>query len=245
MHTKRKGQAMNMQLSESPQHVAFIMDGNGRWATRQGKPRPVGHRDGADTLEAIIEGCIERNIAYVTAYTFSTYNWKRDALEVKGLMRLFGERLQALRQTLLDNSIKVVFIGNREDGKLSAELLATMSALEHATGGGERLTLILALNYSSTDELERATRKAFANQSIDVRKYLDSAQFPDPDLVVRTGCQAGCWYDSDFLVQQSRNALKWPCEKLWPDFTLTDLDAGIALWRDADRLQGAQRKHTA
>jgi undecaprenyl diphosphate synthase len=226
----------------TPQHVAIIMDGNGRWASEQDSPRLAGHRQGVQALETIVRAAPRYGLTHLTVFAFSTLNWKRDPYEVKALMRLFEEQLEVLSPQLLDESIKLLCIGNREDGRVPSSLRAKMSEVEHATNRGKRLTLVLAINYSAEDELLRATKKAFANQSVAVTEHLDTAEVPNPDIVIRTGCKAGCWYDSGFLSLQSAHALKVPLETYWPDFSADDLSAVIDQWQQADKLHGGQRR---
>jgi undecaprenyl diphosphate synthase len=224
-----------------PEHIAIIMDGNGRWADNQGRPRLFGHRAGVQALDAAVTAAPSLGIRYLTVFAFSTENWKRGDFEVQGLMLLFAEQLEAMRPRLVSESVRLVCIGNREDGRLPSSLLAKISEIEHATDGGRRLTLVIALNYSTEDELQRATKKALANQSVAVTEYLDTAGMPSPDIVIRTGCEDGCWYDSGFLCLQSAQSLKIPLTTYWPDFSGADLEKAIARWQEAPKLQGAQR----
>lgn len=226
-------------------HVAIIMDGNGRWATRRGLPRLVGHRKGVDRVREAIRACPDIGVKYLTLYAFSTENWKRAEAEVSGLMALFRRYIQKEANKLDAENVRVRFIGDRS--RLDAKLIKLMAELEEKTAGNERLNLTVALNYGGRDELSRAM-KVLAEDVADGRVspkdidedsigfYLDTRYLPDPDLVIRTSGESRV---SNFLLWQSAYAEYAFVPTLWPDFTkemLADLVAGA---KARDRRFGA------
>lgn len=208
-----------------PRHVAIIMDGNGRWAQRRGRPRLLGHRAGARRVREIIEACPDNNVEYVTVFAFSTENWKRTQSEVAGLMSLFRKYIESEAQTLLKQGTRVRFIGDRL--RLDAKLQKLMNWIEELTAENTRCNLTIAINYGGRDEVARATKRL----AIDVAEgrlapdditdqtlphYLDTHVLPDPDLVIRTSGEARI---SNFLLWQSAYAEYEFVDTLWPDFT--------------------------
>ena len=208
-----------------PTHVAIIMDGNGRWAQSRGKPRLFGHRAGARRVRQIVEACPDLGVKYLTIFAFSTENWKRTQAEVSGLMLLFRRYIKAETQALVENGIRVRFIGDRV--KLDNKLVALMDELELATAHNDRVNLTVALNYGGRDEVARATKR-LAQEVADGKlrpedvdeetlpRFLDTYVLPDPDLVIRTSGEARI---SNFLLWQSAYAEYEFIDTLWPDFT--------------------------
>ena len=208
-----------------PQHVAIIMDGNGRWAQQRGKPRMIGHQQGAETLRAIIEESIRLGIAYLTVYAFSTENWSRPQDEVSGLMSLLKLYLDRELKTLQKEGVKVRFIGNRST--ISKDILSIFRAAEERTAQNSRFTLSVAFNYGGRDEIVRAARtigKACANQDLNPEEIseqlfatcLDTKDIPDPDVLIRTSGETRI---SNFLLWQCSYAEFFFPETLWPDFS--------------------------
>jgi len=201
------------------------MDGNGRWAQSRGKPRLFGHRAGARRVRQIVEACPDLGVKYLTIFAFSTENWKRTQAEVSGLMLLFRRYIKAETQALVENGIRVRFIGDRV--KLDNKLVALMDELELATAHNDRVNLTVALNYGGRDEVARATKR-LAQEVADGKlrpedvdeetlpRFLDTYVLPDPDLVIRTSGEARI---SNFLLWQSAYAEYEFIDTLWPDFT--------------------------
>jgi len=231
--------------AKSVEHVAIIMDGNGRWATRRGLPRLVGHRKGAERVREIVDFCPDAGVKYLTLFAFSTENWKRAEAEVAGLMSLFRRYILKEAKKLHENRVRVRFIGDRS--RLDAKLIALMAELEEKTALNEHLNLTIALNYGGRDEITRAIRSmavdiasgAVAPDDVtedSIGYYLDTRYLPDPDLVIRTSGEERI---SNFLLWQSAYAEYAFIEKLWPDFTSGDLKAIIESYSGRDRRFGA------
>jgi len=231
--------------AKSVEHVAIIMDGNGRWATRRGLPRLVGHRKGAERVREIVDFCPDVGVKYLTLFAFSTENWKRAEAEVAGLMSLFRRYILKEAKKLHENRVRVRFIGDRS--RLDAKLIALMAELEEKTALNEHLNLTIALNYGGRDEITRAIRSmavdiasgAVAPDDVtedSIGYYLDTRYLPDPDLVIRTSGEERI---SNFLLWQSAYAEYAFIEKLWPDFTSGDLKAIIESYSGRDRRFGA------
>ncbi|MBY6152675.1 di-trans,poly-cis-decaprenylcistransferase [Vannielia litorea] len=209
----------------APRHVAIIMDGNGRWATRRGRPRLFGHQAGAKRVREIVEACPDLGVKYLTIFAFSTENWKRTQAEVAGLMLLFRRYITKEAQRLLAKGVRVRFIGDRV--KLDAKLVALMDELEALTAGNEKVHLTIALNYGGRDEVTRATQRMAVEvaegrlkpEDVDAEtlgRFLDTCMLPDPDLVIRTSGEARI---SNFLLWQSAYAEYEFIDTLWPDFS--------------------------
>ena len=209
----------------SPDHVAIIMDGNGRWATSRGKPRLFGHHAGAKRVREIVESCPDLGVKYLTIFAFSTENWKRTQTEVAGLMLLFRRYIKREAKALLKKGVRVRFIGDRL--RLDAKLVDLMDELEKITAGNDLVHLTIALNYGGRDEVARATKR-LAQEVADGKllpadideetlpRFLDTYVLPDPDLVIRTSGEARI---SNFLLWQSAYAEYEFIDTLWPDFT--------------------------
>jgi len=228
-------------------HVAVIMDGNGRWATRRGLPRLVGHRKGAERVREIVDICPDIGVKYLTLYAFSTENWKRAEAEVSGLMALFRRYILREAKKLHENRVRVRFIGDR--ARLDKKLITLMAQLEEKTAANDHLNLTIALNYGARDELTRAVRtlcedaaegrvapEDITEESIGF--YLDTRYLPDPDLIIRT---SGEQRTSNFLLWQSAYAEYEFTPILWPDFTaeaFADVVLGAA---ERERRYGAAR----
>lgn len=227
-----------------PRHVAIIMDGNGRWAQRLGKPRTAGHRQGANTAHTIIEHAARLKLEQLTLYSFSIENWRRPADEVATLMDLYLEYLRSQRSLMMENNIRFRQIGRREG--LPAEVLReiddTMAALDSNTG----MTLCLAVNYGSRAELADAMRN-IANEvaagqrdpeSIDettIAEHLYTRGMPDPDLLIRT---AGEMRVSNFLLWQISYAELYVTDICWPEFTTDHFDEALVTYARRQRRFG-------
>ncbi|QFT92933.1 Ditrans,polycis-undecaprenyl-diphosphate synthase ((2E,6E)-farnesyl-diphosphate specific) [Roseovarius sp. THAF9] len=221
-------EARDMQETSAgrgPRHVAIIMDGNGRWAQKRGRPRLFGHHAGARRVKEIVTACPDFGVEYVTIFAFSTENWKRTQTEVAGLMSLFRRYIMKEMQEFVRENVRVRFIGDRP--RLDAKLRRLMDDAEAMTQGCTGTNLTIALNYGGRDEVSRATQRLARDVAEgrlcpeDVNeetlpKYLDTCVLPDPDLVIRTSGEARI---SNFLLWQSAYAEYEFIDTLWPDFT--------------------------
>lgn len=207
------------------EHVAIVMDGNGRWAKRRGLPRLAGHKRGVETVRRIVEACPDLGVKHLTLFAFSTENWKRSDDEVAGLMQLFRNYMAREAERLIGSDVRLRFLGNR-DG-LPKDILRMMDDLEGRTKDRTKFTLNIALNHGGRDELRRAFQKiATKIEAGDVApgditedliaQHLDSVDLPDPDLVIRT---SGEYRISNFLLWQAAYAEYEFVDALWPDFT--------------------------
>ena len=228
-----------------PRHLAVIMDGNGRWARRQGKPHTAGHAAGAAAVRDIVTECATLGIEVLTLYSFSVENWKRPTEEVGYLMGLYAEYLIAERAVMMENNVRFVQIGRREplDGAILEALDRTTELTRRNTG----LTLALALNYGSRREIADAAaaiaRDACAGRvrpdEIDearFARYLYTADLPDPDLLIRT---AGEMRLSNYLLWQISYAELYVSEVCWPQFTVEELHAALRDYAGRKRRFGA------
>jgi undecaprenyl diphosphate synthase len=226
-------------------HVAIIMDGNGRWATRRGLPRLVGHRKGAERVHKIVDLCPDIGVKYLTLFAFSTENWKRAETEVAGLMSLFRRYIVKEANKLHKKKVRVRFIGDRT--RLDPKLIDMMAGLEEKTALNEHLNLTIALNYGGRDELTRAMRLLAEDVAVgnvaprditdeSVGFYLDTRYLPDPDLVIRTSGEKRI---SNFLLWQSAYAEYEFVPTLWPDFTADDFADIVLGVGNRDRRYGA------
>jgi undecaprenyl diphosphate synthase len=228
-----------------PRHVAIIMDGNGRWAAARGLPRVAGHRRGAEAVRDVVEGCREMGIAYLTLYAFSSENWKRPASEVGDLMDLLRYFIRKELDELHRNGVRVRIIGERQG--LAADIVGLIEQAERTTRANSALTLVIALNYGSHNEIAQACRRIaeeavagqFPTGAIDaamVRRHLDTADMPDPDLVIRTSGERRL---SNFLLWQTAYAELVFTDTLWPDFTRAHLAAAIRDFQQRERRYGS------
>ncbi|WP_376872759.1 polyprenyl diphosphate synthase [Albirhodobacter sp. R86504] len=221
----RDDTAAPLQTDYGVNHVAFIMDGNGRWAVERGWPRLVGHRKGAERVKTLVQACPAMGVKWVTVYAFSTENWKRSTEEVLGLMRIFARYIEKEAGTLSKDGVRMRFIGDRS--KLDAKLRKLMDGIEERTAANTRINFTVAINYGGRDEIVRAA-KALAlrvasgevsPEAINAEAFeahLDTAGLPDPDLVIRTSGESRT---SNFLPWQAAYAEYEFTPTLWPDFT--------------------------
>jgi len=226
------------------QHVAIIMDGNGRWAENQGRSRLSGHQAGARRIREIVECCPEFGIQYLTIFAFSTENWKRTQLEVSGLMKLFERYIYKETVPLINAGVRVSFIGDRD--RLEPKLVQLMDNLENLTKHNNVVHLTIAINYGGRDEVARASKRMASDvlcgrlsvEKINeetLPKYLDTRFLPDPDLVIRTSGEARI---SNFLLWQSAYAEYEFIDTLWPDFTKNIFARVLSDFGDRDRRFG-------
>lgn len=224
---------LSVDRARLPRHVAIIMDGNGRWATRRGLPRLAGHRVGADRAEDIVRAASEMGVEVVTLYVFSTENWKRPSDEVNGLMDLLVEMFERKLDALIDFGARIRVIGAREG--LPAAVVRVVTHVEEATRENSGILVNLAINYGGRDELVRAARRMaeevargdlspgeIDGHAVEARLY--TAGVPDPDLLIRTG---GEMRISNFLLWQVAYTELYVTPVLWPDFTRRELVRAI------------------
>jgi len=227
-----------------PRHVAFIMDGNGRWARARGLPRLKGHEAGAETVRRVIRCCRDRGIRYLTLYAFSTENWRRPAPEVNGLMNLLVQFLARNEHELHEHRVRLQVIGRRAD--LPATVRSELARVEAATAGHDRGTLVLALSYGGRAELADAARRIaeeaaagtlrpgeVTEETVAARLYAPG--IPDPDLVVRT---SGEFRLSNFLLWQAAYSEWVVTPVLWPDFGEDDFRAALEAYAKRQRRFG-------
>ena len=236
--------ALGLERSRLPRHIAVIMDGNGRWARARGMPRVRGHEQGAKTVRTIVTHCARLGIEALTLFSFSTENWKRPRDEVEFLMDLYVAYLIAERETIMGNNVQFLHVGRREG--LPKAVLDEMDRTVEMSRGNTGLKLCLALNYGGRDEIVDATRslarEVRAGQlepdSIserDVARSLYTANLPDPDLLIRTANERRV---SNFLLWQISYAEIHVTEKTWPDFAEADLNAAILDFASRERKFG-------
>ena len=223
-------------LRNVPEHVAMIMDGNGRWALERGKKRGEGHKAGAKTLGDVLTWCGDRGIKYLTVYAFSTENWKRPKEEVSGLMDLFARMLKTKERSFMKNKVRFRMIGRR--GDLSKKLLKTIEALEAKTVHFER-QFIVAISYGGraeiVDAMNAAIRKGEPLTEETFRNYLYAPDVPDPDLVIRT---SGELRTSNFLLWETAYSEYYFTDVLWPDFSEAELDKALEAYAQRHRRKG-------
>lgn len=229
---------------QGPQHVAIIMDGNGRWAQQRGRPRLFGHHAGARRVREIVESCPDVGVKYLTIFAFSTENWKRTQSEVAGLMRLFRRYIEREAKALFQDGVRVRFIGDRI--KLDSKLVTLMDNLELYTADNDKVHLTIALNYGSRDEVTRAAQRLaveieqghLSHKDVDAEtlsRFLDTRFLPDPDLVIRTSGEARI---SNFLLWQSAYAEYEFLDTLWPDFTAEEFAKVVGRFGSRERRFG-------
>ncbi len=222
-----------------PQHIAIIMDGNGRWAKKRGLPRSAGHAAGAKTFKQIARYCNKIGIKYLTVYAFSTENWKRPETEVKGIMDLFRSYLKDVDNFKGEN-IRLEFIGDREP--LADDIKKLMEHAEEESANATGLHLNMAINYGGRDELVHAV-KAIIKEGIPADKitedvvsaHLYTAGQPDPDFIIRP---SGEYRLSNYLIWQSAYAEYWFSDVLWPDFKPKHLDKALEDFSNRNRRFG-------
>jgi undecaprenyl diphosphate synthase len=233
-----------LDLTRLPEHVAIIMDGNGRWAKRKGKPRTFGHKEGVASVRDTAEGAAEIGVKNLTLYAFSMENWKRPKLEIDALMRLLLQTINTETKTLNENNISLKTIGNLESlpVKIKERLLKAIDD----TAKNDRMTLTLALSYSGRwDIVETARKLAEKCASHDMspndidqdlfRSSLSTAALPDPELLIRTSGESRI---SNFLLWQLAYSELYFTPKLWPDFRREDLYEAIYDYQHRERRFG-------
>ena len=229
---------------EIPRHIAIIMDGNGRWAKARDLPRSEGHKAGADSVEACLRECGDIGVEYLTLYAFSSENWKRPEAEITSLMGLLALFLKEKLSILMDNDIRLLTIGEIE--RLPRSNRIALEQTIKKTANNKSLTLLVALSYGSREEIVRATKKLM-QEAIDGKvkpedlspdifaSYLDTADVPDPDLLIRT---SGEFRISNFLLWQISYSEIYITDVLWPDFRQEHLRDAVADYQRRQRRFG-------
>lgn len=227
-----------------PQHIAVIMDGNGRWAKQRGLPRIAGHRKGVEMVRELVSACAERGIAYLTLFAFSSENWRRPELEVRLLMELFGAALEGEVAKLHENQIRFRVIGDIQ--RFGTRLVRKIREGEALTANNDRLTLTIAANYGGRWDIAQAcaalARRAAAGEidpaaitQDDLEPHLTMAGTPEPDLFIRTGGEQRI---SNFLLWQLAYTELYFTGTLWPDFNRTEFEAALTSYASRQRRFG-------
>ena len=226
-----------MGLPALPRHIAIVMDGNGRWATRRFLPRVAGHKQGVESLRRCVKACADRGVGVLTVFAFSSENWNRPVEEVSGLMDLMVGALAREVPRMRDDGVQLHFIGER--GGLSAKMTAGLVQAEAATAHNTRLVFNVCFNYGGRWDVARAAAQLAARGETITEASLDRAlalaHVPDPDLFIRTGGEQRL---SNFLLWQSAYAELYFSDKLWPEFDEAALDDAIAAFQRRERRFG-------
>lgn len=233
---------------EVPNHIAIILDGNGRWAKAKGMPRQYGHLQGTKNIERILSAAYDLGVKYVTVYAFSTENWNRPKDEVEELLKIFRSYLKNCLRTAKNNNMKIEVIGDKT--KFDLDIQDKINELEKRTAQYTGLHFIVALNYGGRDELKRAIKKIaikVQNGELDpllidektIENYLDTRNIPDPDLMIRTSGELRL---SNFLLWQLAYTELYYTEVHWPDFTVEELKKAIASYENRKRRFGGLKE---
>ncbi len=231
---------------ETPNHIAVIMDGNGRWARKRFLPRVAGHQRGVETVRDLVKTCAEKKVKFLTLFAFSSENWRRPEEEVSFLMGLFMEALKREVVKLHDNNIRLKLIGDRS--RFSKALMKQIKDSEKLTAKNTGLTLTIAANYGGRWDILQATNKMLESNAVeekrakgealsedDLTPYLAMSYAPEPDLFIRTGGEKRI---SNFLLWQLAYAELYFTDTLWPDFDLEAFDAAISSYQQRERRFG-------
>lgn len=238
--------AEELDMKRIPQHIAIIMDGNGRWATERNKPRSYGHQAGVDTVRRITSECTRLGVKYLTLYTFSTENWSRPSDEIAALMGLVLTSLED--EIFMKNNVRFQVIGDID--RLPAAVAGKLRETIEHTANNDTMTMVVALSYSARWELTEATKQIAAKVqkgelSIDdidentINNSLCTSFMPDPDLLIRTG---GEFRISNYLLWQLAYSELYFCDTYWPDFSEADLHKAIADYQGRQRRFGKTEK---
>ncbi len=227
---------MNYELKYIPQHIAIIMDGNGRWATERGKERSFGHQAGVETVRRITSECTRLGVKYLTLYTFSTENWNRPADEISALMGLVLSSLED--EIFMKNNVRFRVIGDLK--RLPGDVQQKLRETEEHTAKNDAMTMVVALSYSSRWEITEAVRQLVAEGAEDVSeetvsKHLQTSFMPDPDLLIRTGGELRI---SNYLLWQIAYSELYFCDTYWPDFDEAELHKAIESYQKRQRRFG-------
>ena len=233
-----------LEVQNIPHHIAIIMDGNRRWAKQQGLPSRAGHWHGAETLSNLVEIAASLGVKVLTVYAFSTENWKRSPEEVDSVMRLFGMYLNGKKERMIQEGVRLGTIGDLS--RLPSHLKETLEQVKQATVAGDRIEFVLAVNYGARDDIRRAmvaiaddcARGRVQKENITealISRYLDTAPWGDPELLIRTGGEKRL---SNFLLWQISYAEVYTTDALWPDFNEQELVKAITEFQTRTRRIG-------
>ena len=234
----KKKQKEEIDFTRLPQHIALIMDGNGRWAKKRGMLRTYGHKIGVESLRVVIRHARKLGIKVISFYAFSTENWNRPKDEVDEIFRLVGDLVKEKKEDCIKNNIRFRVIG--EKTRLSKELLADLEDFQERTKDNDGLTVQIALNYGGRSEIIGAVNRILADklESVDeetFKKYLQTADIPDPDLLVRTSGEQRL---SNFMMYQCAYTELYFPKVHWPDFREKELEEAIIAYQKRDRRFG-------
>ena len=228
------------KTSYPPQHVAIIMDGNGRWAKKRGLPRLAGHKAGGDNIYPTVKCFIDCEVKYLTLYAFSTENWNRPTIEVSGLINLLAQKIESEVKRFHQDNIRLLHIG--KESNLPETLQQRLSAAVALTRNNSAFTLCFAFDYGGRDEIVRAARSIInagtsdhALNEAEFSKYLFTSDIPDPDLIIRTGGEIRL---SNFLLWQSAYSELYFTPVLWPDFNQKDIEKALLEYKHRKRRFG-------
>lgn len=236
-------------LKRVPRHVAIIMDGNGRWAKAKGLPRTAGHQQGVETVKKITEEATRLGISYLTLYTFSTENWNRPVEEIAALMGLILDHLE--EEIFMRNNVRFRVIGEIE--RIPEKVRTRLQECMERTAGNDKMTMVIALSYSSRWELTRAMQRIAGEVKAGtlqpgqiteetIRKHLATDFMPDPDLLIRTG---GEYRISNYLLWQCAYTEFYFCDTFWPDFDEKELRKAVADYQSRERRFGKTSEQVA
>ena len=234
----------NIENLVIPEHVAIILDGNGRWAKKRGLPRSMGHKEGCVTVEKTVGDAARLGIKYLTVYGFSTENWKRSTDEVGALMQLFRYYMVRLLKIAKANNVRVNMIGERQ--RFDQDIIEGINKLVEQTKDNTGMTFVIAVNYGGRDEIVRAVRKIMKDAAEEkilpaemtedtFASYLDTEGIPDPDLLIRTSGELRL---SNYLLWQLAYTELYVTDCYWPDFNMQELKKAIAAYNNRERRFG-------
>lgn len=237
---------MSLENMVIPNHVAVILDGNGRWAKKRGIPRAMGHKAGCETLEKMVRVASDVGLNYFTVYGFSTENWKRSEEEVGALMQLFRYYMVRLLKIASANNVRVKMIGDKH--RFASDIIKGIDDLVEGTKDNTGMTFVIAINYGGRDEIVRAARKMVQNyqqsgkdaaliDEMEFASYLDTAGIPDPDLMIRTSGELRL---SNYLLWQLAYSEFYITDCLWPDFNQEELEKAIIAYNKRERRFGGR-----
>lgn len=234
--------------NELPQHIAIIMDGNGRWAKKRFLPRTMGHRSGAQALNRLLKEADKLGLKHMTVYAFSTENWSRSRDEVNALMNLLREYVKDYIRDNKTSNIRINAIGDLS--ALDADIQESIKHLEEISANKPGMFLHIALNYGGRDEIRRAAKKLACDAVNNIinpediteelfSQYLDTKDYPDPELIIRTSSEIRL---SNFLLWQAAYSELYITDKLWPDFTIDDLNDALKQYNRRERRFGGRKE---
>ena len=224
---------------KTPNHIAFIMDGNGRWAKKRGMPRTYGHKKGVESLEKVVDACLKKSVKYVSVYAFSTENWNRPEKEISALFNMITEFTNTRLDKYIKYGVKVVFMGDTT--VLPQKTQDSINTIIEKTKNNSSLTFNICLNYSGRQEILYAVNKLLKDNKTSVteeefKNYMFSKDIPDPDIIVRS---SGEMRLSNFMLYEAAYSEFIFIDDLWPDFNEKTVDKIIEIYQNRDRRFGA------